>query len=195
MVDYVQHLIVKKERMAALRAAVESAFPVGTEVSLELGCGHGHWLTAFAEAHPEKSFLGLDLITQRIKRAQLKKEKSGAGRLHFIKGEASELLEIWPEDRALREVYMLFPDPWPKARHHKHRMVQIPFLDRLAALMKEGGRFCFRTDHADYFSWTREMLAAHPQWILDSQTPWPWETETVFQKLMDSWQSLVAVRR
>lgn len=194
MGDYAQHLVLKRQRIAGLRTAIEDAFAPGTAISLELGCGHGHWLTAFAEAEPERAFLGLDLISSRVARAQTKKNKRGLNQLHFLKGEASEVLSAWPEDRILAEVFMLFPDPWPKARHHKHRMVQVSLLDRLGAMIAPGGRFCFRTDHEDYFAWTTELLKAHPDWEIDPAAPWPWETETVFQRFMDSWQSLVAVR-
>lgn len=194
MGDYAAHLSLQRERTAALRASIEAAFPPGAPIALELGCGHGHWLTAFAEAHPDRAFLGLDLISHRIRRALAKKEKRGLDRLHFLKGEARELLTAWPADRVLADVFMLFPDPWPKARHHKHRMVQTALLDRLAELMPTGGRFCFRTDHPEYFEWTRQLVEAHPEWRIASSDAWPWETETVFQRLMDSWQSLVATR-
>ena len=194
MGDYAQQLVLRQQRIAGLRAAIENAFAPGAAISLELGCGHGHWLTAFAEAEPDRAFLGLDLISNRVARAQAKKNKRGLEHLHFLKGEASEVLEAWPADRGLANVFMLFPDPWPKARHHKHRMVQVAFLDRLAELIAPGGCFCFRTDHGEYFDWTRALLHEHSGWEIDGAAPWPWETETVFQRFMDSWQSLVAVR-
>lgn len=195
MGDHAQHLAFKEERIAKLRSTLEAAFAPGTSIHLELGCGHGHWLTAFAENHSEKACLGVDLITHRIRKAEAKKGKRALRNLHFLKAEASELLAAWPADRPLADVFMLFPDPWPKARHHKNRMVQREFLDKMAELMPAGGHFFFRTDHADYFDWTRDRLSAHHQWKIVPDKAWPWETETYFQGMMDSWQSIVAERR
>lgn len=194
MSTYAEHLAFKERRIASLRLALSESFPPQTPITVEFGCGHGHWLTAYAEAHPEKACLGVDLVTQRIRKAQAKRDKRNLAHLHFLKAEAGELLAAWPADRPPAEVFMLFPDPWPKARHHKHRMIQPALLDRLAELMPRGARFHFRTDHTDYFEWTREHFSLHPGWRIDPEALWPWETESYFQKLMDSWQSLVAER-
>lgn len=194
MGDYATYLERKSDRIGALRAALAQDFAPGEAITLEFGCGHGHWLSAYAEAHPERACLGLDLIFSRIRKANEKKAKRGLSRLHFYRGEANELLEAWPQDRPISEIFMLFPDPWPKARHHKHRMIQSAFLTTIAAKVSTGTRFHFRTDHEDYFAWTREHFIAHPCWEIDEEAPWPWETPTVFQKLMNSWQSLIATR-
>jgi tRNA (guanine-N7-)-methyltransferase len=180
------------QRVAALRAELNDFLPVDKPLVLELGCGHGHWLTSYAEAFPGQACLGVDLISARIRKALQKRDRLGLDHLTFIKAEATELLRAWPADRRLESVFMLFPDPWPKKRHFKNRMIQPAFLAKLATLVEPQGHFHFRTDHADYFEWTREHLAEHPDWELVEDLKWPWEAPSYFQNMMDSWQSLIA---
>jgi tRNA (guanine-N7-)-methyltransferase len=194
MGDYTTFLERQRERISALRHALESDFAAGDPVILEFGCGHGHWLTSYAEADPTRACLGIDLISDRVRKANAKRTKRRLGKLHFYKAEAGEILQAWPVDRPIAAIFMLFPDPWPKARHHKHRMIQHAFLTEIATRVPAGTRFHFRTDHEDYFAWAMEHFAEHPGWQLIPDAPWPWETPTVFQKLMDSWQSLIAER-
>jgi tRNA (guanine-N7-)-methyltransferase len=184
----------RQARVLALRDRLESLLPTSGSVVVEFGCGHGHWLTAYAEAHPHVCCVGLDLLSARVRKAEAKGAKRDLPRLRFLKAEATEFLEAWPTNRRIDAVFMLFPDPWPKKRHHKNRMVQAAFLDRLAAVVRGGGRFHFRTDDAAYFEWTEALLAEHPAWALDGDLPWPWETPTLFQNFMASWSSLIAVR-
>lgn len=185
--------IRQKERCEALGKSLRSVLPAEGPIALEFGCGHGHWLTGYASAHPERFCLGVDLLSARVRKATTKRDKRSLGNLAFLKADARELLAVWPAERPLAEVFMLFPDPWPKKRHHKNRMIQERFLDRLADLMPAGARFHFRTDHRGYFLWTRDHFQAHPQWRL-SEHPWPWESGSYFQDLMESWHSLIAER-
>jgi len=189
-----KHEIYREERIADLKSYLRDHFPAGSEVGLELGCGHGHWLTALAESQPERYLLGADLITNRIERAQIKQDKRSLRNLHFKKAEAYELLEAWPDDLKLSAVFMLFPDPWPKKKHFKNRMVQPQLLDRLSELMAPGARFHFRTDHDDYFEWTLDIFGRRSDWEINEEAEWPLEVPTVFQKLMTSWNTLIAER-
>jgi tRNA G46 methylase TrmB len=74
-------------------------------------------------------------------------------------------------------------------------MIQTAFLDIVAGRTDVGGRFCFRSDDRSYYEWTLEHLEAHPVWEIDTQGKWPYEMETYFQSLMDSYDSVVARRR
>ncbi|MDP0498256.1 MAG: tRNA (guanosine(46)-N7)-methyltransferase TrmB [Verrucomicrobiota bacterium JB024] len=161
-------------------------------IVLEFGCGHGHFLTAFAQAHPERRCVGVDIMTKRIEKATAKAAKRGLDRLHFLKAEADEFLDALQGHARADLVFMLFPDPWPKKRHFKHRMVQDGFLHELAAITVPGGRFCYRTDHNGYHFWTADHLYRHPRWELDPAEPGPFEQETHFQGYMEAYRSLVA---
>lgn len=162
--------------------------------TLELGCGHGHYLTAYAEAHPETFCIGVDLITQRIQKAQAKADKRSLANLVFIKAEAREFLQALPAEPWLCRTFMLFPDPWPKKRHHKNRMLQDSLLEIIARKSLPGAEFCFRTDHAGLFDWAQEHLHRSPWWTPTPEAPWPLEQRSYFQDLMESWQSTIARR-
>jgi len=161
----------------------------------EAGCGHGHWLTDYAEANPGMICAGIDLISWRVRKGNEKKAKRGLQNLHFYKAELSEFLGALPAAIRFDRTVLLFPDPWPKAKHHRRRMVQPSFLDEVARRTDRGGEFCFRSDDRPYFDWTVEHLSEHPDWEIDESAQWPYESETYFQSLMDGYYSVVAKRK
>lgn len=164
-------------------------------ILFEAGCGHGHWLTDYAEANPGMICAGIDLISWRVRKGNEKKAKRGLQNLHFYKAELSEFLGALPAAIRFDRTVLLFPDPWPKAKHHRRRMVQPSFLDEVARRTDMGGEFCFRSDDRPYFDWTVEHLSEHPDWEIDESAQWPYESETYFQSLMDEYHSVVAKRK
>lgn len=194
-----QRTIAHRERMAGLRAAMraelERLLAGRTSLTWEVGCGHGHFLTGYADAFPESFCLGVDLIEDRIDRGMRKRNRAELDNLHFIRGEATMFLEQLPAWVSIESVFILFPDPWPKKRHHKNRIMQAPFLADLAKRCKPGAALHFRTDYAPYFADTLEIMRAHPDWQVREDLPWPFELETVFQSRADGYQSMIAVRR
>lgn len=191
---YARELEKQKLRKAALKAECAKAFKNVNRILFEAGCGHGHWLTSYAEQNPEQVCVGIDLIAGRIRKAILKRDKRGLSNLHFFKAELTEFMEVLPENIRFDRTVLLFPDPWPKAKHHRRRMVQYAFLDALADRTEPEGCFCFRSDDVPYYEWTVEHLKNHPKWQISSSATWPHETETYFQTMMDSYQSLIAKR-
>ncbi len=183
------------QRREALERECGRLFPGPTRLTLEVGCGHGHFLAAYAEAHPDEKCLGIDLINRRLERAFRKKENRGLSNLDFLKAEGSEFLDALPPEVTLARVFMIFSDPWPKKRHHKKRLIQESFLSRLAERTEEGGELCFRTDHEPYFEWTRVLIDSSSAWNLDPERLWPFEEPTFFQAILGQHDSLVAVRR
>ena len=81
---------------------------------LEIGAGHGHFLTAYAAAHPERTCVGLDIIAERVERANRKKNRARLDNLHFLHASAEDFLASLPENVRFADVFVLFPDPWPK---------------------------------------------------------------------------------
>lgn len=200
MSDYALILRQREERIAALAEKLRAAFPPeisagARPLTLEIGCGHGHFLAAYAAAFPQEFCVGLDLISKRIERAERKRSLAALQNLAFFKAEATELLLALPRDCRLGKIFFLFPDPWPKARHHKNRLIQTEMLSRLAEHASAGTRLFFRTDHAEYFNWSRALIDAHTAWKLVPAAAWPFEHETYFQKILpDAFRSLVAER-
>lgn len=179
------------ERRDALRAELAKALPRGGQIVFEIGSGHGHFLAAFAREHPETLFVGVDNDSDRVKRAQKKAMRAKLANLHFFRADAQLFVEVLPQSVGLTAVYILFPDPWPKLRHHKHRIVQAKFLTELSSRMAAGAALFFRTDFAPYFEDTREKLQV-AGWSTSETESWPFESETVFQSRAENFQSLVA---
>ncbi len=191
---YMEHAKRVGLRRQQLQLALEELFPEPCSLTLEIGCGHGHWLVDFGQRFPEKRCLGVDLVSDRIARGAKKVERAGVANVGFLKAEAMELLDLLPEYVALSEVFVLFPDPWPKKRHWKNRFFSARFLLELAKRAGPGARCYFRTDHRGYFDWAREVVASQSTWRSEPTDLWPFERETVFQMKADSYQSLILSR-
>ncbi len=181
----------RRADLAAELGALWPGWPQG--ITLEIGCGHGHFLTAYAQAHPQEYCLGLDLLEDRIRRARRKAHRAGLKNLSFVQADARLLLDTLPDGVHFNRAFVLFPDPWPKRRHHKHRLMQTAFLDVLAQRAGRGARLYFRTDYEPYFRDALADLRASSTWALADE-PWPFEFETVFQSRADSHHSCIARR-
>lgn len=192
---YQEHLDKVNRRRNSLEAQLASLFPEETKLSLEIGCGHGHWLVDYGAAFLHKRCLGIDLVRDRIERAGRKRDRAGLLNVQFLKGEAFEVLDLMPDHVRLEEVFILFPDPWPKKRHWKNRIFSTAFLVELAKRCGEGVRCHFRTDHEPYFEAALEVLENQDLWARDIQIEWPFERETVFQERAEGYQSLILVKR
>jgi tRNA (guanine-N7-)-methyltransferase len=194
-VDYKpEFLATIAQRRAALRAELSRLFPAPRPIVWEIGCGHGHFLVRYAELFPAKFCLGVDLIVDRLERSGRKRDRAQLANCHFVRAEAREFLLSLAPGISFEEIWVLFPDPWPKARHNKNRLLKTEFFGAVAARAGEGARFYFRTDHLDYFTEVETVLAGLPTWRRDPAAPWPLEPETVFQARAPAYHSLVAVR-
>jgi tRNA (guanine-N7-)-methyltransferase len=185
-------------RRAELAETLSSLLEGRCRLTLEIGCGHGHYLTAYAEANPDEFCLGIDLIADRIDRANRKATRAGLQNLSFIKAEARETLDALPKKPAPTRVFVLFPDPWPKKRHHKNRLMRDPFLAQLGAVCPPGAELFFRTDFEPYYLDACTHLQSHRQWNLlpevEAMARWPLELPTVFQQKAPTHRSALAIR-
>jgi tRNA (guanine-N7-)-methyltransferase len=160
----------------------------------EIGCGHGHFLTGYAAEHRDRLCIGIDVVLGRIERADRKRERAQLPNLHFVRAEAGDFLAALPANAVATEIYVLFPDPWPKRRHWKNRLMDAAFLTAAARRTGQGTRLYFRTDHEPYYLEVVALIQAHPDWQARPNAPWPFELPTVFQKRASRYHSLVAER-
>ncbi len=185
-----------RERLASLMAGAGAA--TYERMTLEVGCGHGHFLTAYAAAHPHELCIGIDLLRDRLERAGRKSERAGLTNIAWIQAEATLFMEALPPGMRLDRIWLLFSDPWPKRRHWKHRVAQPAFMSALASRAAVETQFCFRTDYEPYFHYARWVVTHHPCWALSeadvASHPWPFEEETVFQSRAERYFSFVALR-
>lgn len=185
-------IAIRTARQAALRLQLDrvlGAWPA--TFTLEIGSGHGHFLTAYADAHPEEYCLGIDIMLDRLERAGRKAARTKSGHVHFIRAEAGLFLENLPETHRVQRVFVLFPDPWPKRRHHKNRLLGPAFLNLLSTRAVPGARLYFRTDHEPYFEAARATVHDHPDWAIVNES-WPFEYPTVFQSRVAVYYSFIA---
>jgi len=183
-----------RERRAELAQSLVALLPGPRAIVWEIGCGHGHFLVRYAQENPGKFCLGIDIILDRLLRSGKKRDRAQLDNCHFLRAEARECFNAFPAGITFAEVWVLFPDPWPKARHNKNRLLKADFFDAIASRAAEGAHFYFRTDHEEYFREVEGIVAGLRTWRRDPAAPWPFEQETVFQARAPRHFSLVALR-
>lgn len=189
-----EHHSRMKDRLGALTELLATLVPAAAPFVWEVGCGHGHFLTAYAAAHPREVCIGVDITKDRIDRGLRKRNRAKLSQLHFVHADARDFLAALPMNASFGAIYVLFPDPWPKRRHHKNRIMQDEFLGAVAKRAGQGTPLYFRTDYEPYFVDTKRTVEKHPDWEIVAEA-WPFEHETVFQSRSDSHHSLIARRR
>ncbi len=148
----------------ALRADLAQAFPRRAPLHLEVGSGNGDNALALAARCPAIDVLASEVHPPGLGHTVHEAERRGLANLRVYDGDALELLAALPH-AALDAVYIFFPDPWPKKRHHKRRLVQAELLTLLATRLKQHGRVRFATDDADYASQVRAAVAVDDRWL------------------------------
>ncbi len=149
---------------AALGADVAQVFPRGAPLHLEIGSGNGDNALALAARYPALDVLASEVHPPGVGHTVHEAARRGLANLRVYDGDALELLAALPPT-TLDAVYIFFPDPWPKKRHHKRRLVQGELLDLLATRLKRHGRIRFATDDVDYALQVRTTLAGDARWL------------------------------
>jgi tRNA (guanine-N7-)-methyltransferase len=148
------------------------------EVWLEIGFGSGEHLIDRAKATPDVGFIGCEPFLNGVVAALSGIEREKLTNVRLRRGDAQTLVETAP-DAFFSRVFILYPDPWPKRRHNKRRVVSDAMIEALARIVKRGGELRFATDIDDYAGWTlrRFLTSPHFRWTAaraaDWRTPWP----------------------
>lgn len=130
---------------------------------LEIGFGMGAATAAIARAHPDIDYLGVEVHTPGVGALLKQIGELRLNNVRIIQHDVVEVLEHMLADASLDGVHIFFPDPWPKKRHHKRRLIQAAFVATLVQKLKPGGYLHLATDWADYAQQMLEVLDAHPQ--------------------------------
>ena len=154
-------------------ARVEAALASGRDIWLEIGFGGGEHLAAQAAKHPDVTFIGCEPFLNGVGSMLRHIEDGGLKNVLILAGDARPLLDKLP-DAALSRIFILFADPWPKARHNKRRFIQPETIAAFARTLKPDGSVRFATDWADYADWALERFLANPDldWRAGSQADW-----------------------
>jgi tRNA (guanine-N7-)-methyltransferase len=153
-----QHFLLNIPDQAG-RIAWREIFANDHPVELEIGAGKGTFLVAIAQAKPEHNFVGIEYAKAYADFAADRFRRRGLDNARLVHAEASWWIRCHVPDASLAAVHIYFPDPWPKTRHHKRRLIQLPFLKEVHRILVPGGKLRLVTDHADYFAHMQQMLA------------------------------------
>ena len=166
---------------------LEELFGREAPVVADIGFGDGEATWRMAQAEPDKNFLGIEVHPPGVGHLLLKLEEHGIDNVRIAHEDAVEFLRERVPDGGLAEARIYFPDPWPKKRHHKRRIIQGPFVELLALKLQPGGRLHLATDWQPYADWMLEILDASDAFENTSTTgdwvPQPdWRPTTKYER-------------
>jgi tRNA (guanine-N7-)-methyltransferase len=144
------------------RLDVEALFGRRAPLVVEIGSGRGEALLAAAAAHPELDFLGLEVYVPGVAQTLVTMRHDGVMNVRLAVVNATEALATMFAPASVRELWTWFPDPWHKKRHHKRRLVTVPFTELVARVLEPGGTWRFATDWDDYAAVAAKVVAASP---------------------------------
>ncbi|MBT4791117.1 MAG: tRNA (guanosine(46)-N7)-methyltransferase TrmB [Halobacteriovoraceae bacterium] len=138
-------------------------------LEVEIGSGYGHFMIEHTQKDTGHNFIGLDHRFKRSFHLAKKLAKLEHKNFRYLRARGERLSFLFGESE-LTNVYYFFPDPWPKARHHKKRLFQKKFLDELYKVLKPGGLMFIKTDHDGYFEWMLDELKGEKRFSLEIKT-------------------------
>ncbi|HMP72851.1 MAG TPA: tRNA (guanosine(46)-N7)-methyltransferase TrmB [Kiritimatiellia bacterium] len=141
---------------------LEQWFDPAKPVEVDLGCGKGRFLLARAARFPGVQFLGIDRMLKRIRKIDNRLLRSPLENVRLLRMEGYYAVTYLLPPRSIDTCYIFFPDPWPKKRHHRNRIMNERFMEALIKAMKPGGHIHFATDHLPYFDEVQLQLAHQP---------------------------------
>ncbi len=144
------------------RLEAERVFGRAAPLVVEIGSGRGEALVAAAADHPEHDFLGLEVYVPGVAQTLVTMRHEGVDNVRLAIVNATEALTTMLDPASVRELWTWFPDPWHKKRHHKRRLVTIPFTALVARVLQEDGIWRLATDWDDYAEAVAHVLADSP---------------------------------
>lgn len=163
------HVIELLPELQSARLDLAQLFERSAPLHVDLGCGDGTFLCEMAQQFPKRNFLGIERLTKRVEKVRRKAEKIQNVRL-LCTDSLFAVRNLIPE-RSVETFYLLFPDPWPKRRHHFRRIFTTDFLDAIAAALEEQGVLRVATDHLDYFQQIERLSRVHLKFKIKLQSP------------------------
>jgi tRNA (guanine-N7-)-methyltransferase len=154
-------------------------------VIAEIGFGMGAATALIAGENPGKNYIGLEIHKPGIGRLLWEIERRSLSNIRIIEHDAAEVFQDMIPENSLEGIHIFFPDPWPKKRHHKRRLIQRPFTDCLASRLKPGGYFYMVSDWLDYAVWALSVLTSTPGMVNEHENfapPQSWRPMTSFER-------------
>ena len=149
MNEILPHIIEMKAEDETLD--IPALAPGMPPIELEIGCGNGRFIAARAAKNPEQPYLAVERMMERLRRCSRKAQQGALNNLTFVRVEAGRFVREVLPDHGVKAMYLFFPDPWPKRRHHKNRFFQREMCDTLTRIFVPKGIMYISTDHEEYF--------------------------------------------
>ena len=153
-----ENLIVELRSIVEPLDMVE-IFPKSQPLEVELGCGDASFLVEYARRNPARNFIGVERLLGRINKLDRKGRRAGLRNLRGVRIESSYFLQYLLPPHSVEALHIYFPDPWPKKKHRKHRLIGGDFPALARAALVSGGAVYLRTDDVDYFGQMTEVFA------------------------------------
>lgn len=147
------------------RLALKSLFPMAQKIVVEIGFGMGEATIEVAKGFPETGFLAVDVHQPGIGKLLASIEECGLSNIRVMDEDAHLILRSMIDDESLDGIHLFFPDPWPKTRHHKRRIVNEEFISLIHSKLQSGGTFHVATDWHPYAEWIKERFAQSPLFV------------------------------
>ena len=130
---------------------IEKIFGQKQPLEVEIGCGTGTFLAEYAAQETERNFLGIERLLGRVRKVNKKSVRRGLLNVAIVRVEASYAIQYFLEEQSVQAFHIYFPDPWPKRKHWKNRLVAPPLLPLLERCLTPEGKVYLRTDNRDYY--------------------------------------------
>jgi tRNA (guanine-N7-)-methyltransferase len=158
-------LIAQSPESLTNRLDLEKIFRRKAPLHVDLGCGDGSFLCALAQRLPDKDFLGIERLLGRVRSTARK--AASLDNVRLLQMESSYAVRYLLPAESVETFYLLFPDPWPKRRHHRRRIVTPDFLNSIHTALRKDGAIYIATDHLDYFRKIKKTAESIPGFAID----------------------------
>jgi tRNA (guanine-N7-)-methyltransferase len=154
-----QNSLIVQLRSIVEPLSLAELFTQSQPLEVELGCGDASFLVEYARRHPERNFIGVERLLGRMSKLDRKGRRAGLANLRGVRIESAYFFQYLLPPRSAAVLHIYFPDPWPKKKHRRHRLINENFPALARAALAPGGVVCLRTDDAEYFQLMREVFA------------------------------------
>ncbi len=162
--------VLLDESLATAPMDLPGLFGNNRPVEVEIGTGKGTFLLARAAARPEVNFIGIEWANAYCTYTADRIRRAGLSNVRMLRADAGQRIETCIADQALQRLHVYFPDPWPKRKHQRRRLIQPGFLKQARRILRLGGQLLIVTDHLGYFCHIQHVLACAEGF---AKVPWP----------------------
>jgi len=157
-------------------------FPTKAPLEVDVGCGDGSFLIRIATENPGRNFLGIERLLGRVRKTCRKAARAGLQNVKVLRLESSYAVRYLLPPKSVEVFHVMFPDPWPKRRHHERRLINNEFLDSVWNALVHGGELRLTTDDVSYFQHMEKVVGLRKDFQVEPWDPGPDYPQTDFER-------------